>query len=98
MKKLLNLLNVKNWFETFLVKTAVNKGIKHAVTVIVGLVLGAKVQAVLTQWGIAVDVPHLQSELTIAFGALAGWIINWATHVVYKDEPDVKEKTEAAKI
>lgn len=98
MKKLLNLLNVKNWMETFLMKTMVNKGIKHAVTVIAGLVMGAKVQSILTQYGIAVDVPHLQSELTVAFGAAAGWLINWATHVIYKDAPDVQAKVEAAKV
>jgi threonine/homoserine/homoserine lactone efflux protein len=85
MKKLMNLLNLKKWIETFLVKTVVNKGVKHAVTVIIGLVAGAKVQAILTQYGVQLDIPHLQAELTVMFGAAAGWLINWGLKVMDKD-------------
>lgn len=85
LKKIVNLLNVKAWMQNFLLKTLLNKGVKHAVTVVIGLVLGAKVQAILTQFGVTVDVTHLQAELTVFFGGLAGALINWAIKVMDKD-------------
>lgn len=85
LKKIGNLLNVKAWIENFLFKTVVNKGVKHAVTVIVGLVMGAKIQALLTAWGVTIDPTQLQTELTVFFGGAAGWLINWAIKVMDKD-------------
>jgi hypothetical protein len=85
MKKLLNLLNIKNWISTFVGKLILSKGVKHAVTVVVGLVLGAKVQAILTQFGVSVDMSQFQAELTVLFGGLAGSVINWAQKAMDKD-------------
>ncbi len=85
MKKLLNLFNVKNWVETFLMKTVVNKAVKHAVTVIIGLIGGAKVQPLLTQFGVTIDPAVLQAQLTVFFGGAAGWLVNWGISVLDKD-------------
>lgn len=85
LKKLGNLLNLKAWVENFLLKTLLNKGVKHAVTVVIGLIMGAKIQAILTTFGVDIDVTKLQTELTVLFGGLAGSFINWAIKVMDKD-------------
>lgn len=90
MKKFLNLLNIKTWFETFLLKTVVTKGSKHAVTAIVGLlgsaIFTAKVKPILDQFGISIDSVRLAEGLTVAFGAAAGWLMNWGVHVIENRE------------
>lgn len=83
--KVKNLLNVKKWASEFVIKLILNKGVKHAVTVIIGLITGAKAQALLTQYGIDLDVPSFQAELTVLFGGLAGSFINWAQRVMDPD-------------
>ncbi len=85
IKKLLKLVNVKNWIETFVTKLILNKGVKHAVTVAVGLIMGAKVQAIAQQFGVTIDASQLQAELTILFGGLAGALINWGQKILDKD-------------
>lgn len=85
MKKILALLNVKNWIQTFLLKTLLSKGVKHGVTVVIGLVMGAQVQALLSQYGVSVNPETLQAQLTVLFGGLAGSVINWGIGVLDKD-------------
>jgi hypothetical protein len=84
--KIKNLFNVKKWASQFVIKLILNKGVKHAVTVIIGLITGAKVQTLLTQYGVDLDVPSFQAELTVLFGGLAGSFINWAQKVIDPDD------------
>lgn len=85
MKKLLKLLNIKNWIETFVGKLILNKGVKHAATFIIGFVTGDKVQNILTQWGVSVNPDTLEKELMVLFGGIAGIILNWAQKAMDKD-------------
>lgn len=85
MKKLLKLLNVKNWIETFVGKMILSKAVKHATTVAAGLILGAKAQSVLTEFGVSIDPAQLQTQLTVVFGGLAGSAMNWVQKVLDKD-------------
>lgn len=85
LKKIGNLFNVKNWIESFLLKTVVNKGVKHAVTAIVGIITGAKVSALLSQYGVTVDPNQLTVELSAIFSGVVGWVFNWALKAMDKD-------------
>lgn len=85
LKKLGNLFNVKAWIESFLLKTVVNKGVKHAVTAVIGLLAGAKLSALLSQYGVTLDQAQLQTELTVLFGGMAGWLVNWGLKAMDKD-------------
>lgn len=97
-EKLKNLFNVKKWASEFVLKLILNKGVKHGVTVVVGLLAGVKVQAILTQYGIGVDMEHFQAQLTVLFGGLAGSFINWAQKVMDPDgDGELGTKTEAPK-
>lgn len=84
-KKLIGLLNLKSWAQNFFLKTMINKGVKHAVTALIGIIAGVKIQGVLTSFGIQVNVETLQAELTVLFGGLAGAAINWGIKVLDKD-------------
>lgn len=90
-KKIGNLFNVKAWLESFVAKMVLEKGVKHAVTAVVGLLGSAvfltKVQPVLTQLGIDIDPKELAAGLTVFFGGAAGWLINWAQKTMGKNDP-----------
>ena len=85
MKKLLGLLNVKKWLETFVMKFVASKAVKHGATVLAGLVAGLATKHKLDQYGVSVDVPMFTEALITAFGAAAGALLNWAQKVMDKD-------------
>jgi len=89
LKKVGNVFDLKAWTETFLFKQIVNKGSKHAVTAVVGLlgsaVFTTKIKPVLDQLGISIDPVQLTTGLTVLFSGAAGWIINWTIKVLDKD-------------
>lgn len=89
--KLKNLFNVKAWIQNFVGKMIIDKGVKHGVTVVIGLlgsaVFTAKVKPVLDQLGISIDMAHLAEGLTVFFGAGAGWLVNWLLKVMDHGQP-----------
>lgn len=89
--KIKNLFDVKLWVENFISKMVVSKGVKHGVTVVVGLLGSAvftlKVKPVLDQLGVSIDTTKLSEGLTVFFGAAAGWLVNWAIKVMEHDKP-----------
>jgi len=95
--KISNLFNVKMWFQNFILKMILNKSVKHGVTAVIGVIAGAKVQELLTQFGISVDMAHFQAQLTVAFGAAAGAFINWAQRVLDPDGDGKLGKLESPK-
>ncbi len=89
LKRIGKLFNIKAWIESFLLKTVVNKGSKHATSTVVGLlgsaVFVSKVKPVLDQFGIVIDQTQLAAGLTVLFGGVAGWVNNWMIKVLDKD-------------
>lgn len=90
LTKIKNLFNVKAWFESMFGKLILNKGVKHAVSVIMGLLGSAyfttKIEPILQQAGISINEAELQAGLTVWFGSLAGILHNALIHYLYKDE------------
>lgn len=88
-KKLINLLNVKNWVETFLLKTAINKGVKHLATFLAGVLASAvftgKIKPILDASGIVIDPVALATSIGAAASGASGWLLNWAIKVLDKD-------------
>lgn len=85
LKKLGNLLDVKAWLETFVLKFLASKGVKHAATTLAGIVVGLIAKYKLDQYGIQIDIPHFTESLIVAFGAAAGAAVNWMIKVLDKD-------------
>lgn len=92
MKKLLSLLNVKKWLETFVMKFVASKAVKHGATVLAGLIAGLLTKYKLDQYGVSIDIPHFTEALITLFGAGAGAILNWAQKVLDKDGDGVMDK------
>ena len=88
-KKLINLFNVKTWLETFVLKTVINKGVKHLTTFLAGVVASAvftgKIKPILDASGIVIDPVALATSIGGAGAALSGWVLNWAIKVLDKD-------------
>jgi phage shock protein PspC (stress-responsive transcriptional regulator) len=85
MKKLLSLLNVKKWLETFVMKFLASKAAKHGATALAGIVAGLATKYKLDQYGVTIDIPMFTESIMAAFGALAGMLLNWAQKVMDKD-------------
>jgi hypothetical protein len=82
---------VKAWVTQFAAKMILDKGVKHAVSAVLGLlgtaVFAAKVKPVLDQLGVSVDPNQLAVGLTAFFSGAAGWLINWAQKVASHNAP-----------
>lgn len=89
LKKIGNLFDVKAWLETFVLKTVVSKGVKHAGTFIAGLLASAvftgKVKPVLDSLGIVIDQAQLMIGLGAVLSGAAGYLVNWTIKVLDKD-------------
>lgn len=85
MRKLLGLLNIKKWLDTFALKFVTSKAVKHGATVLAGLLAGLATKYQLDQYGVSVDIPHLTEGLITLFGAGFGALLNWAQKVIDKD-------------
>lgn len=68
---------LKSLFEGYILKKGLAKATKAAVSVIVGLVMGAKIQPILTQLGVTLDPAQLEAGVTVfVTGAVTG-LMNW---------------------
>lgn len=89
LKKLGNLVDLKAWLETFVLKTVVSKGTKHATTFLTGFIAGPlfamKIKPVLDQYGITIDPVTLSASVGGAIAGLTGWLLNWVIRVLDKD-------------
>lgn len=85
-KKVMNLFNWKSWIENVIYKKVMQKGIKGAVSVVIGLLGSAfftvKVKPVLDQMGIQLDEAQLQVGLTVLFTGLFQSLFNMLKHVM----------------
>lgn len=90
-KKLINLLNVKNWVETFLLKTIISKGVKHLTTFLAGMIGSVyftdKILPIIHMLNpeIVIDPTKLAIAVGGSAAALSGWLLNWAIKVLDKD-------------
>ncbi len=98
MKKYLKLINPKVWLDNLIVRTMVNKAIKHAATALAGVVTGLAVKHKLTDHGVALDVPAVTESLIVLFTGLYGWVVNWAKDAANekKSDPTASPETKAA--
>lgn len=88
-KKLVNLLSVKNWVQTFVLKTVVNKVVKHATSFLTGalasVLFTAKIKPILDASGIVIDPVALATSIGGATAGATGWLLNWVIKVLDKD-------------
>lgn len=88
-KKIRNLFNVKAWIENVIYKKVVGKGVKGAVSAVLGLFGSAlfisKVKPVLDSLGIQIDQVQLTAGLTVFFTGAAAALMNWVKHVMSKE-------------
>lgn len=76
-----SIFNVKGWFEGVLLHKVAGKGVKAAVTVIVGFLgsgfFALKVKPTLDSLGVVIDQERLAEGLTILFSGLLAALWNW---------------------
>jgi len=96
LDKIKTWLNPLTWIEQFLFKELRDKGVKHAVTAITGL-LGSvffvqKIQPLLEKAGMTIDQNTLTVAITGFCAGIAGWIINFVERVTGQPITDETQK------
>lgn len=82
LKKLLDLVNVKKWFEGVLISKLMAKAARGATSALVGVITApwfvTKAQPILTQLGIVVDPDKVEAGAIVVVSGLLMSVLNWA--------------------